>query len=82
MLCGKACQTYVINIYAIKMNHVILQHEWGRREMHIGYWWENQNEIDHLVNQDVDRWIILKCILREIGRGGMDWIDLAQDRNQ
>jgi hypothetical protein len=28
------------------------------------------------------RWIILKWILRAIGWGGMDWIDLAQDRNQ
>jgi hypothetical protein len=27
-------------------------------------------------------WIILKWFLREIGLGGMDWIDLAQDRDQ
>jgi hypothetical protein len=24
----------------------------------------------------------IKMVLREIGRDGMDWIDLAQDRNQ
>jgi hypothetical protein len=24
----------------------------------------------------------MKMVLREIGWGGMDWIDLAQDRNQ
>jgi hypothetical protein len=27
-------------------------------------------------------WVILKWILREIGWDGMDWIDLAQDREQ
>jgi hypothetical protein len=29
----------------------------------------------------VGGWTILKWILREIGWGGMDWIDLAQYRN-
>jgi hypothetical protein len=29
------------------------------------------------------RWAVnIKADLREIGWGGMDWIDLAQDRNQ
>jgi hypothetical protein len=28
-------------------------------------------------DQDVDGWITLKRILREIGWGDMDWIDLA-----
>jgi hypothetical protein len=27
-------------------------------------------------------WIILKFILKEIGWGGMDWIDVVQDRDQ
>jgi hypothetical protein len=35
----------------------------GRREMHIGYWWESQNERDHCEDQDVDGWTILKWIL-------------------
>jgi hypothetical protein len=48
--------------------------------MHIGYWWEIQKERDHWEDQDVGGWTILKRIL---GRGdGMDWIDLAQDRDQ
>jgi hypothetical protein len=50
--------------------------------MHIGYWWENQKERDHLEDQDVGGWTILKRILREIGWDVIDWIDLAQDRNQ
>jgi hypothetical protein len=32
----------------------------GRREMHIGYWWESQKEIDHREDQDVGGWTILK----------------------
>jgi hypothetical protein len=27
-------------------------------------------------------WIVIKWILREVGWGGIDWIDLAQNRNQ
>jgi hypothetical protein len=54
---------------------------WGRG-MHIGYWWESQKKRDHWEDQDLAEWIILKWILRETGWGGMDWIDLAQDRDQ
>jgi hypothetical protein len=39
------------------------QHEWGRRGMHIGYWWEIQKERDHWEDQDVGGWTILKWIL-------------------
>jgi hypothetical protein len=44
--------------------------------------WESQKERDHLEDQNVGGWTILKKDLREIGWGGVDWIDLAQDRNQ
>jgi hypothetical protein len=50
--------------------------------MHVGYWWESRKEGDHWEDQDVGGWTILKWILREIGWDGMDWIDLAQDRDQ
>ena len=37
-------------------------------------------EGDHLENPGVDGRIISKWIFRKlVGRGGMDWIDLAQD---
>jgi hypothetical protein len=42
--------------------------------MHIGYWLESQKERDHWVDNN-------KMNLREIGWDGMDWIDLAQDRD-
>jgi hypothetical protein len=40
----------------------------------MGYWWESQKERDH--------WDNIKMDLREIGWDGMDWIDVAQDRDQ
>jgi hypothetical protein len=54
-----------------------MSHELGKREMHIGYWWEIQKEREHWENQDVSGWY-----LTETGWSGMDWIDLAQDRDQ
>jgi hypothetical protein len=50
--------------------------------MYIGYWWESQKVRDHWEDQNVGGWTTLKCYLREIGWTGMDWIDLAQDRDQ
>jgi hypothetical protein len=38
--------------------------------MHIGYWWVSQKERDHWEDKDVS------------GYDGMDWIDLAQDRDK
>jgi hypothetical protein len=38
----------------------------GRIGMHVGYWWVDNIKVD----------------LREIGWGGMDWIDLFHDEDQ
>jgi hypothetical protein len=35
----------------------------GKREMHIENWWESQKERDHLEEQDIDGWTILKWML-------------------
>jgi hypothetical protein len=46
--------------------------------MHIGYWWEIQKE-----GRPRRRWVDnIKMVLRQIGWGGMGWIDLAQDRDR
>jgi hypothetical protein len=47
----------------------------GQIGMHIENWWEVQKE---RALGSVGGWIILKQILE---RGGMNWIDLAQDRD-
>jgi hypothetical protein len=51
----------------------------GRIRMHIEYWWESQTK----KGRPRRKWMNnVKSDLREIGLGGMDWIDLAQDRDQ
>ena len=37
-------------------------------------------ETDHLKDPGIDGWIILRWIFRKWNEGGMDWMDLAQDR--
>jgi hypothetical protein len=43
----------------------------------LGYWWESQKERDHWEDQGIGGWVDHT----EIGWDGMDWIDLAQDRD-
>jgi len=57
-------------------------HVWGRGELYTGFWWGNLRERDHLEDPGVDRRIILRVVfVRWEGGGGMDWIDLSQDRD-
>jgi hypothetical protein len=55
---------------------------YGGEERHIGFWWGNLRERDHLGDQGVDGRIILRWIFRRWDVKGMDWIELAQDRNR
>ena len=52
----------------------------GIGQVHGGFWWENLKEGDHLKDRGVDVRIILKWILEKLD-GGVDWIDLAKDRD-
>jgi hypothetical protein len=47
-------------------------------KMHVGYWWESQKERNHWEDRGVFGW----TIFREKGWDVMDWIYLAQDRDQ
>ena len=50
----------------------------GREESYTGFWLVNLRERDLLGDQGVDRRIILRWIFS----WGMDWIELAQDRDR
>jgi hypothetical protein len=47
-----------------------------------GFWWGNQREGDQLEDPSIDGRIILKCIFEKWYGAGMDWIDLAWDRDR
>jgi hypothetical protein len=50
--------------------------------MYVGYWWESQKE-RRLLGRPRRKWVDnIKMDLREIGWGGMNWTDLAQDRDE
>jgi hypothetical protein len=46
-----------------------------------GFWWESQKERDHLKDQGVDGMMGSECILGGLD-GGVEWIQLAQDRSR
>jgi hypothetical protein len=53
----------------------------GRRGLHIGYWWQIQKGKRPL-GRPRCTWVNnIKMDLIGIGWDGMDWIDLAQDRD-
>jgi hypothetical protein len=49
--------------------------------VHIGFWWGDLRESHHLGGPGVDGRIILKWIFKQWD-GGMDWIELDEDRDR
>jgi hypothetical protein len=54
----------------------------GRGKAYTGFWWGKLKERGHLGDPGVDGMIVLRWIFKEMGWGGMDWIDLAQDTDR
>jgi hypothetical protein len=57
----------------------------GRREVCIGFWWENLRERDHWEDPGVDGRIILRWILRKRDVGlwtGLGWLRIETGRGQ
>jgi hypothetical protein len=59
---------------------------WGRGEACTGFWWGNLRERDQgrkPLGRPKRRWEEnIKMDLQEVGCGGMDWIELAQDKDR
>ena len=51
---------------------------WGRGEAYTGFWWGKSPLGRHRLRWEDD----IKVVLQEVGCGGMDWIELAQDRDR
>jgi len=51
-------------------------------EVYTGFWWGNVGESCHSEVPGVDGRIILKWIFQEVGCGGIELIDLAQNRDR
>ena len=50
--------------------------------MYIGFWWGNLRERHHLEDPGLRSWEDnIKLDLQEVRCGGMNWIDLAEDRD-
>jgi hypothetical protein len=46
------------------------------------FWWGNLKEGDHFRDPGLDGRIILKWIFRKWDVGGVNWIELTQDRDR
>ena len=58
-----------------------MQHVWGTEGPYTGFWWGNMKEVDHL--GDRCRWEDnIKMNFSEVGCEGVNWIELAQDRER
>ena len=58
-----------------------MQPKWGGGDAYIGFWWGKLRERNYLGDPGVDGDNI-KMDQQEVECGGIDWIELAEDRNR
>ena len=51
-------------------------------EMHRGFWWGNRRKRDHLEDPGIDGKILRWIFWKWDGGGGIEWLNLAQDRDR
>ncbi|PNF28518.1 hypothetical protein B7P43_G14701 [Cryptotermes secundus] len=79
---SNACYHSVQNLLSSRLLDARNVARMRRRGMHIGYWWESRKK-GRPLGRPRRRWVSnIKMDLRGIGCNGMDWIDLAQDRDR
>jgi hypothetical protein len=66
-------------IFSMEWDGLSTWHVWGSGEGHTGFLWGNLRQTDHLEDPCLYERIILRWIFRKWD-GGVDWIDLAQNR--
>jgi hypothetical protein len=55
---------------------------WETAELHTGFWWGGVRKGDRLEDLDVDGKIALKWNFEKCDTVGVDWIDIAEDRDR
>ena len=80
---GTNCDLFTHNQSQSYLNHLVVTacSTYGKEERYAVFWLENLKEEDHMKDPGVDGTIILKWTI-EKWNGGMDWIDMVQDRSR
>jgi hypothetical protein len=60
----------------------VLKLQWEKQDMHMGFWWKNLKERDHLEDLGVDGRKIFLFDFLELRHECMELICLAQDADQ
>jgi len=63
------CTDQILGRKSRRMRWVGFVAQWGRGEVHTGSWWGDLRKGDHLEDTGTDGGLILKWIVKKLGRG-------------